>query len=187
MDARFFNISPDGAQIKYSKDVADKLFNRSISVQEARSLTFGLKFSLPVGGSDRAIDIAAKPVYQHRLDSGEYTMGLLFDDANEVMKERINSYLFYHLEPGVEELRRQFPLEKFSVAAPRAAARPAATGDAARADSRGEDASVPESQGPAGGTADPGQALLYIMGTLREIREDIARIRQRLDKLDGKS
>jgi|GEM_PF-7040943 len=188
VDARFFNISPDGVQIRYDKDASGKLFSKNISVKEAKSLSFVLKFSLPGNAGDEAIEIAAKPVYQHLQENGEYAMGLFFDGSNKAMKDKINSFLLYQLEPGGDELHRQFPLENPGAAAPAPGAdRTATAGKAATPGSRRRESTVPGSKGAAGGNQELKQELLHIKAMLKDLHEDILSIRQRLDDLDGKS
>jgi len=188
VEARFLNISPDGAQIRYGDDVAEKLFSKNISVKEAGSLMLSLRFLLPDQADGEAVEIAVKPVYQHRLEGGEFAMGLFFDSSNEVMNKKIKDYLLHHLEPGMEELRHQFPLENLSaVAAVHEAGRAAAKEEVSIRDPRGDKDTVREARGTAGGNPDLVRELLHIKAMLKDIQEDISNIRQRLDELDRKS
>jgi len=98
-DAMFFDLSPDGAQIRYSSVTAARLFGQDMSAKALQSVGYKLKTTLHDGGFSEDIQIGFLPVYQHRINNDMYSMGILFNSTDKPMLAKINNFLLYELQP----------------------------------------------------------------------------------------
>ncbi len=102
-EVNFYNLSPDGAQIRYPKTVANKLFGDLKVDREVKISSFILKFVLACDGVEEQVRINVTSVYQHKIDDDRYSMGLKFDESETEMITIINDYLARQLEPAAHE------------------------------------------------------------------------------------
>lgn len=99
-DARFFDLSPDGAQVRYSRDAADRLFGLDMTTPRGfKPVTYKLSTRLIDGDFAEQIIIGFLPVYQLPIDNDTWSMGLLFNRGDKEMLGKINRFLLYELQP----------------------------------------------------------------------------------------
>ena len=110
--ACIYDLSPDGAQIRYDGKSANLLFEPSLSLNKLREYTYTLKFDLLYAEKKVQIDIGVIPVYQHKIDTGLYSMGLSFDKNETDMIAVVNNYLNYELMPTSDEISQHIPPEE---------------------------------------------------------------------------
>ncbi len=103
IEAILHDLSPNGAQIRYTGDRADLLPTLQISSKDLKSLKYLLSFHLANADNTTAINIEARPVYARRLKTGETAMGMLFDCGLKKEKDKIQKLLMLLGEPSSPE------------------------------------------------------------------------------------
>jgi len=117
IDAILFDLSPDGAQIRYPVAEGKNLFSGrdSTSGKNSRKLNCLLQFRLESPGEQHTVKIHARSVYLRPVDKKMLANGLFFDQDDHDEKKKIRDYLYIQLEESFAELEKEH-LQKSRIA-----------------------------------------------------------------------
>lgn len=106
IDATLYDLSPDGAQIRYAVADGLNLFSGkdSASRKNSKNLKCLLQFRLEMKGGEKTIKIHAQSVYLRPVDKETLASGLFFNPADQSEKKLIRKYLLSQLEESYADL-----------------------------------------------------------------------------------
>jgi len=107
-EATLYDLSPDGAQIRYPIENGIHLFlSKNTPIKDIKSLKCILQFNLPYKDMALKVKINAHPVYLRSISEDTLAVGMLFADDEMAENKKVSDFLFYQLELSFWDLEMQ--------------------------------------------------------------------------------
>lgn len=114
IDATLYDLSPEGAQVRYSVSEGVNLFStgEGTSGKDSMNLQCLLQFRLELSGEQHPVKIHARSVYLRPVDKKTLASGLFFDRDDHDEKKKIRDYLYIQLAESFAEIEEE-QLQKY--------------------------------------------------------------------------
>ena len=107
-EVTLYDLSPDGAQIRYPIENGIYLFlSKNTPIKDIKSLKCILQFNLPYKDMALKVKINAHPVYLRSISEDTLAVGMLFADDEMAENKKVSDFLFYQLELSFWDLEMQ--------------------------------------------------------------------------------